>query len=41
MENRQAPGGMDLSVNVLMLSYWPTYTATPVNYLPEVRLADS
>ena len=36
MESREAPGGMDMTVNVLMLSYWPTYPAMPVNLLPEV-----
>ena len=36
METREAPGGMDLTANVLMVSYWPTYPAMAVNLLPEV-----
>ena len=36
METRDAPGGMDLTANVLMVSYWPTYPAMAVNLLPEV-----
>ena len=36
MESKEAPGGMDMTVNVLMLSYWPSYPAMPVNLLPEV-----
>ncbi|XP_067949254.1 cullin-4B-like [Watersipora subatra] len=37
MEAREAPGGLDMTVNVLMLSYWPTYTGMPVNLLPEME----
>lgn len=36
MESREAPGGMDLTANVLMVSYWPTYQPMAVNLLPEV-----
>lgn len=36
MESREAPGGIDLTVNVLMLSYWPSYPPITVNLLPEV-----
>lgn len=37
MDSRESPGGVDMSVNVLMLSYWPTYPPMPVSLLPEVR----
>jgi len=37
MEAREAPGGMDLTVNVLMLSYWPTYPIMNINLLPQVK----
>jgi len=34
MCNIEAPGSIELTVNILTMGYWPTYTPTEVN-LPE------
>jgi len=37
MESRESPGGMDMTVSVLMLSYWPSYPTMAIHLLPEME----
>lgn len=36
MQNQSAPGPIDLTVNILTMGYWPTYTPMEVHLPPEV-----
>ncbi|VTJ83707.1 Hypothetical predicted protein [Marmota monax] len=41
MQNQSAPGPIDLTVNILTMGYWPTYTPMEVHLPPEmVRLQE-
>uniref|UniRef100_A0A8C5ZZG2 Cullin 4A n=1 Tax=Marmota marmota marmota TaxID=9994 RepID=A0A8C5ZZG2_MARMA len=41
MQNQSAPGPIDLTVNILTMGYWPTYTPVEVHLPPEmVRLQE-
>ena len=37
MQHQQVPGNIDLTVNILTMGYWPTYTPMDVHLSPEVR----
>ena len=39
MEMKQAPGNIDLTVNILTMGYWPTYTPMDVNMPEDVSTA--
>lgn len=39
MQNQSAPGPIDLTVNILTMGYWPTYTPVEVHLPPEVSTA--
>lgn len=36
MQNQSAPGPIDLTVNILTMGYWPTYTPMEAHLPPEV-----
>lgn len=36
MQNQSDPGSIDLTVNILTMGYWPTYTPMEVHLTPEV-----
>ncbi|KAJ1117587.1 hypothetical protein NDU88_005784 [Pleurodeles waltl] len=36
MQNQSDPGGIELTVNILTMGYWPTYTAMEVHLTPEM-----
>uniref|UniRef100_A0A452HTQ5 Cullin-4B n=1 Tax=Gopherus agassizii TaxID=38772 RepID=A0A452HTQ5_9SAUR len=38
MQNQSDPGNIDLTVNILTMGYWPTYTPVEVHLTPEVSL---
>ena len=39
MQNIDAPGGIDLTVNILTMGYWPTYMPMEVHLPTEVSLS--
>uniref|UniRef100_A0A8D0RK46 Cullin 4A n=1 Tax=Sus scrofa TaxID=9823 RepID=A0A8D0RK46_PIG len=38
MQNQSDPGSIDLTVNILTMGYWPTYTPMDVHLTPEVSV---
>lgn len=36
MQNQSYPGGIELTVNILTMGYWPTYTAMEIHLTPEM-----
>lgn len=38
MQNQSDPGSIDLTVNILTMGYWPTYTPMEVHLTPEVSV---
>lgn len=36
MQNQSDPGSIDLTVNILTMGYWPTYTPMEVHLTPEM-----
>lgn len=38
MQNQSTPSPIDLTVNILTMGYWPTYTPMEVHLPPEVSL---
>lgn len=41
MQNQSDPGSIDLTVNILTMGYWPTYTPVEVHLTPEVSALES
>lgn len=41
MQNQSDPGNIDLTVNILTMGYWPTYTPMEVHLNSEVCLNSS
>lgn len=41
MQNQSDPGSIDLTVNILTMGYWPTYTPMDVHLTPEVSVREA
>lgn len=41
MQNQSDPGSIDLTVSILTMGYWPTYTPVEVHLTPEVSALGS
>lgn len=39
MQNQSEPSNIELTVNILTMGYWPSYTPMEVHLPPEVRIA--
>ena len=39
LDNKTAPGSIDLTVNILTMGYWPSYPVCDVNMPEEVRIS--